>query len=193
MSSINNRTIKYHQQKAWAVQERQTWESHRLALYLPLSGHPVPSYSWNLKKTCSYFCISQLNKNIESYGTKLGKTQEPYHCESHPIIGSPPKNSSLISLTWSYVLAFARSWTISNGNVDYVVSFLRGKWIKMDGLRCRMKWKHVFLDYVKRKQKTLWQRNPPKHTYCSTLLKHWFSLADKYCYAAAVALSGSTF
>lgn len=32
------------------------------------------------------------------------------------------------------------------------VSFLRGTLIKMDGLRCRMKWKVMFLDYEKKKK-----------------------------------------
>lgn len=33
------------------------------------------------------------------------------------------------------------------------VSFLRGTLIKMDGLRCRMKWKVMFLDYENEKKK----------------------------------------
>lgn len=32
------------------------------------------------------------------------------------------------------------------------VSFLRGTLIKMDGLRCRMKWKVMFLDYDNEKK-----------------------------------------
>lgn len=44
-------------------------------------------------------------------------------------------------------------WIISSGNLDYVVSFLRSTLIEMDGLRYRMKWKDMFLDYVNRKQK----------------------------------------
>lgn len=92
------------------------------------------------------------------YGVSCGQMRQmsvPYHCDSRPINRSPaPKNSSLINLTWSYVLPSA--W--SRDNVRWEsrwCCFPGGTWMKTDcllGFRRRMKWKDVFRLCKKKKR-----------------------------------------